>query len=207
MDIPENIESKVYILDPLSVVIKLAIISNKPPGVKLCIFENILYIHEIHLLQSTIRYWYKINKGDISYLYNPIEFACQYFLDEGMVERIPNIVNLFKSALKGLAKLTETYKNYAVIIHCLSFYANIIQNHLNYEINPTLFRKDFITPYYTTELLSEFNKRWDEDKLKIVLDMITFLNSDGTPNKNVRCLEIFMEPIDANTKLILSNFN
>ena len=34
---------KMYILDPLSVIIKLAIISNKPVGTKLLIINNVIY--------------------------------------------------------------------------------------------------------------------------------------------------------------------
>ena len=34
---------QLFILDPFSVIIKLAILSNKPIGTKICISRNIIY--------------------------------------------------------------------------------------------------------------------------------------------------------------------
>ena len=44
--LPDNktIDLQFYILDPLSVIIKLAILSNKQVGTKICIDKNIIYI-------------------------------------------------------------------------------------------------------------------------------------------------------------------
>ena len=41
-----NINIKLFILDPLSVIIKLAIISNKPVGTKILIQNNIIFFQE-----------------------------------------------------------------------------------------------------------------------------------------------------------------
>ena len=38
-----NINIKSYMLDPLSVIIKLAILSNKPIGTKILIQDNVIY--------------------------------------------------------------------------------------------------------------------------------------------------------------------
>ena len=42
MDLPDNktVDLQLFILDPLSVIIKLAILSNKPIGTKICISKN-----------------------------------------------------------------------------------------------------------------------------------------------------------------------
>ena len=45
MNIPDdnqNINLKLFILDPLSVIIKLAIISNKQNDIKICIYNNVI---------------------------------------------------------------------------------------------------------------------------------------------------------------------
>ena len=42
-----NINIKTYLLDPLSVIVKLAILSNKPIGTKLLIQNNVIYFQEI----------------------------------------------------------------------------------------------------------------------------------------------------------------
>ena len=60
---------QLFVLDPLSVIIKLAIISNKPIGTKICIDNNIIYLQEPGPFQALCRYVFKSNKTDIQYLY------------------------------------------------------------------------------------------------------------------------------------------
>ena len=51
-----------YILDPLSVIIKLAILSKKRIGTKISVYNNIVYIQEIGVFQALVRYVFKNNK-------------------------------------------------------------------------------------------------------------------------------------------------
>ena len=67
-----NINIKLFLLDPLSVIIKLAILSNKPIGTKLLIHNNIIYFQEPGPFQVLCRVIYKSNKTDLQYMYNPI---------------------------------------------------------------------------------------------------------------------------------------
>jgi septin family protein len=47
-----------------------------------------------------------------------------------------------------------------------------------------------------------FNKQWTDEKIKIVLDIITFLGKNDNPN-NVKSLETIMEDIDKNSQSII----
>ena len=47
----QNINIKGFLLDPLSVIIKLAILSNKPVGTKILIKNNILYFYIVTALR------------------------------------------------------------------------------------------------------------------------------------------------------------
>ena len=71
MDIlPDNKADNIQlcILDPLSVIIKLAILSNKPIGTKIRIDNNNIYLQEPGNFQAICRYMFKNNKTDIQYL-------------------------------------------------------------------------------------------------------------------------------------------
>ena len=57
-----NINIKSYMLDPLSVIIKLAILSNKPIGTKILIQDNVIYFQEPGVFQAFCRYVLKTNK-------------------------------------------------------------------------------------------------------------------------------------------------
>ena len=200
-----NINLK-FILDPLSVIIKLAILSKKSIGSKICVFNNALHIQENGLFQPLVRYFYKNNKIDIQYLYNPIELACVNFLSKKNIEANPNIKNLFFNAQKGLEVLIETYKNFTIITHTLYFYSNIISNYLGSEhkINKNLFIKDNISTYYSPDLVTKLNSIWTEDRIKMILNMIDFIDKDKGSIKSVKCLEEFIIIIDNEIPKIIS---
>jgi hypothetical protein len=186
-----------FLLDPLSVIIKLAILSNKPVGTKICILNNLVHIQEVGPFQSVVRYWLKNNKSDLHYLYNPIELACDNFLNEDMIDEYPTIIVLFGSALKGIDKLKETYKDHSMVILCLNYYSNIISNHLSEYFNEDLFKDNDITELYTDELVEKLNSRWTNEKLIVVLELNNYLSN------NINCIETFMKNIDKETSEII----
>ena len=51
--LPDNktVNLHLFILDPLSVIIKLAILSNKPIGTKICIDKNLIFLQVIIFLK------------------------------------------------------------------------------------------------------------------------------------------------------------
>jgi len=210
-ELPENKPDppNLYILDPLSVIIKLAIISNKPVGTKIRISSNIIYLQEPGPFQAFCRYIFKNNKTDMQYLYNPIEFACKTYLSKSSITQYPKLKDLFEGAQRGLSKLSQTYKNCSVIRICLNYYVSLIANYLESDkdkFNPELFRKDDMTHFYSTEIISTFSSVWTPDKIKIVLNLTTFLQHDNEAETNVRSLETIMEGIDSIVAPRISGF-
>ena len=193
-----------FVLDPLSVIIKLAIISNKPIGTKLRIDNNIIYTQEPGPFQAFCRYLFKNNKTDIQYLYNPIELACQHYLTKPCLQQNPKMKDLFKCAQNGLLRLIETYKTSSVMRICLNYYFSLIANHLEEKNNTDLFRKDHMTTFYTTEVLNKMNKIWTQEKIKIVLNLTTYLSSDDNAETDVKSLETIIDGIDKHISNILS---
>lgn len=190
------------LLDPLSVIVKLAILSNKPVGTKILIKDNIVHIQEPGIFQGVARYIHKTNRNDLRYLYNPIQLACKKHL--GKKRKIPEIVQLFICAQYGIVKLIETYQSNDIICICLNYYYSIIQNFTKDLFQP-IFRDDETTPLYTDILLDSLDSIWTPEKIKIILDMIHFLNDDKMAIDNVRSLDIFIQNIDKHTQPILAS--
>ena len=183
-------EDKKYLLDPFSVIIKLAILSKKEVGTKISVYNNVLYIQEVGIFQPLVRYIFSNNKVDIQYLYNPIHLACKHFLDVNK-----DIKKIFISAQNGIKKLIQTYKEHLIIVHTLFYYYNIIENYLSGKFNDKLFIVDIFSEYYSEAWLQKMNAIWTTEKIKIILDMIQFINNDNEIN-SIRCLEEFMSIID-----------
>jgi hypothetical protein len=129
-------------------------------------------------------------------LYNPIQLACNHFLNIRYIEKTPDIKKLFKCALRGLDKMKETYKSCPIIILCLHTYSNLIENYLEGYYNDSIFKKDTMTAVYNNESVNILISQWTTDKIKIVLDMIEFLSKDFMASNNVQSLEIFINNID-----------
>lgn len=202
-DSASNVNSKTLILDPLSVIIKLAILGNKPIGTKIMIQNNVIYFQEPGIFQSVCRYVYNSNKTDIQYMYNPIEIACTKFLSKEYVSKKPRIKQLFINALSGLKKLMETYKNTSIIVLCLQYYYAIIMNHMGGDPRENIFFNDNNSYLYTKKIVDALNYQWTDEKIKVVLDLIAFLNNNQM-STNVRSLENIMDANDKTTEYIIS---
>jgi hypothetical protein len=197
--LPDNntqINQKLFILDPLSVIIKLAIIGNKPLGTKILISNNVIYLQQPGPFQALCRIIFKTNKTDLQYMYNPIELACKQFLSKEFVKSTPRIKNLFICAQNGIKKLIETYKTNSIICLTLNYFNVIITNHVDQTYNESIFNKDGMTSLYTKELIEQLFNYWTQEKIKVVLDIITFLTNDKSAASNVKSLENIMETND-----------
>jgi hypothetical protein len=206
--LPENntkVNIKLFLLDPLSVIIKLAILSNKPIGTKLLIQNNLVYFQEPGWFQSATRYFYNTNKTDLQYMYNPIQIACATFLSKESVQKTPRIKSLFVCAQNGLKNLIETYKTCSILTLCLNYYYAIITNYVDQKFNDSIFYKDTMTSLYTKEIIDQLNEQWSTEKIKVILDLISFLTNDSMAANNVKSLETIMENNDVNSQKFLSN--
>jgi hypothetical protein len=183
---------KHYLLDPFSVIVKLAILGKKPIGTKILIQANCFYFQEPGMFQSIARTYYQSNKIDIQYLFNPIYQACEAYLKENNMK----YALLFMSALEGLKRLMETYSDCSIICLCLSYYYCIIDQYIQRTQNARLFHKDNLSDLYTPDLIRHFQQGWTEDKIKIVLDIVAFLAQDQKAESNIRSLETLMENND-----------
>ena len=205
MELPDNktLNLQLYILDPLSVIIKLAILSNKPVGTKICISNNIIFLQEPGPFQALCRYIFSTNKTDIQYIYNPIQIACQTYLSKEAIKLNPKLKELFKCAQNGLQKLCETYKSCSIIRLCINYYITLIDNHLQEIYNEALFKNDTMTPLYTNELTKIFTKLWTQERIKIILNLTTFLIADENAAANVKSVETIMADIDSQVQKLL----
>jgi hypothetical protein len=190
--IPKNI------LDPFSVIIKLAILSKKKVGCKLCILNHVLYIQEPGIFQPFVRYMYNTTKEDLCFLYNPIEIACSHFIIFQPKDNVPSILIM---AQKGLLNLIEQYQKHPMVVHTLFMYYNVIMNYVGEQYNNAFFMKDAYTEEYQKEYIEVLNSKWTDNRVKMVYDMLQYIDSEeGSGDvQNIKYLEEFMANIDRET--------
>lgn len=187
-----------FVLDPLSVIIKLAILTNKPVGTKIHIVNNTIQLHEPTMFQGIYRYWMNIHKTDIYYLYHPIIIACSHYLVPSRSD-YDQLVHLFKYAKKGLHMLIDTYKQCRIISVCIDYYLHIIESHIQgtaQEITDSYSIAGDIKDLYTPSRITQMANVWTNEQIKVVLNLIQFLETDQLATVNVKSLETIVGGID-----------
>ena len=112
------------ILDPLTTMIKLAILGYKPIGTKLAIDNNKIYFQEPTFSQGLLRWVYGNKRYELHQLLHPIGKAVKrYDIKDN------SILIIFQLAVKGLNQLKLSYKNNSsLVIHSLELYISIINS-------------------------------------------------------------------------------
>jgi hypothetical protein len=212
--------NKQFILNPLSVIIKLSILSCKPIGTKIHIENNVVYFQEPGIFQSLTRYIFKSNKSHLQYLYYPIKIACKKYLTKEFIEAYPKINHVFSSAKNGIENLMKTYSSCAITILCLKYYHVIISSYLNLNLNQSKEKDDFfyketdscslnigyLNDLYTDKLQEKLENQWKSSKLNIILDLLDFLLNSNDENKinNIKSLEPILNNNDQETYKIIT---
>jgi hypothetical protein len=62
-----------------------------------------------------------------------------------------------------------------------------------------------MTILYNNEVIDKLNNQWSKEKIKIILDLISFLTNDKMAANNVKSLENIMSNIDIETQELIKN--
>jgi len=161
------------ILDPLTTMIKLAILGYKPQGTKLAIDNNKIYFQEPSFTQGLLRWAYGNKRYELHHLLNPIIKA---------VKRCdltnPSIRSIFTLAINGLERLKSSYNNNSsVVIHSLDLYTTIISNVLANDKEENRIKNNSLI--YTVQdddeiqnNISIFSNLWLDEEINLVAKML-----------------------------------
>tara|TARA_B000000475_G_C15937939_1_gene423498 strand:+ start:358 stop:1029 length:672 start_codon:yes stop_codon:yes gene_type:complete len=153
-----NDKNKSQVLDPLSSLIRLALLNYKPIGTKLSFYNNTIYFQEPDFLQSAKRWSSGDNRNQIHNLYNPI-FKIHQWYDI----KQPQFVFILQKAKSGLQNLIQCYTNdSSTIAHSINYYIETIDNILDDNI-----KKDDLEN--TTDIYSiKLKDLWSHREIEII---------------------------------------
>lgn len=175
-------KEKDIIIDPMSCLIKLSILSFYEEGTKISVSNNKINFNEPCMYQGLLRFFHGDGREDLHNLYHPIIKCKQWYWKEND----PNIQFLFNTAIIGLHKLKTTYPENSIIQHSINYYINCLTKDITTtededanEIH--LFLKNLWTKNEINiiiQMLNEFKEKKDKDTLN-TLD-IKYLNTINT---------------------------
>ena len=165
----------IQILEPLSVIIKLATVSLYPIGTKIAVYNNKLRIHSPTIFQGTIRWSCGSTRGDIHLLLNPITKALYNYSPYIHTK----YKHLFESAIKGLEKLKQSYNDESSILsHALDYYIHIIEASFETSIENV---RDVNKNIHSLDNI--FIDLWTDVDIDIISNMFSIIN-DNVDNTN-----------------------
>ena len=189
-------QEKNMVLDPLTCIIRLAILSFKPSGTKISINNNKITYCEPGIFQGTLRLAYGDNREDLHNIYNPIKKAILWFKNSDN-----NINNLFRYAVFGIKLLRDSYSKNSTIYHTLKLYQDLLK--INFK-NKAQNKHNVVTADETEDegnaeekaKKTELNKiylklknLWNQRELSIINNLIIELKhkiDNGDQNKYIQ---------------------
>jgi len=165
-------EKSDMILEPLQVMIQLALLAYCPIGTKLSISENILHLQMPSWSQGVTRWYMKDNKDDLYYLFQAIRrYYLWYKPDSNVIYE-----KILETAIKGIRKLIKTYENTDKISirHTLTLYTNI----LSLE-SPELFKETTEDAISLDSVFENITKLYNNKILSIVYNSLLILDTSS----------------------------
>ena len=155
------------ILEPLQVMVQLALLSHCPIGTKISVCENILILQRPAWYQGIQRWYNSDNKDDLYYLFHAIRRYYKWYKDQDN----KTYDYILQKAMDGLDRLLETYSktDKTSITHTLSMYKNV----LNLK-TPKLFdvSNDEVTIDHVFKKITEI---YDKRLLKVIYNTLLLI--------------------------------
>ena len=156
-------KEKNIIIDPLSCLVKLSILSLYPEGTKICISNNSIGYCNPNVLQGSIRFINGDAREDLHNLFKPIQKSIEWFSNEPKYSQKINI--LYQMCIEGLIKLKKCYENNSTIQHSIDYYVSYIKDNTKNDSN-NLQVNDINNVIY------DFIKNlWSQREINIIIDL------------------------------------
>ena len=169
-----NNNNKNLILEPLCTLVKLILLSYKPDGTKISIYNNTIQFHEPSMIQGFLRIWTGDCREDLHNLYNPIVKVLEYCDRENIKH-----IYLLKKCVEGLNIVLKVYDSNTIINHTLLHYINIIEKYINSNILDNSLQKN------PSPLIDGLKTFWNEKEIDLIYSMLIHIDDKKDLEKNV----------------------
>ena len=171
MELHNRKERSDMILEPLQVMIQLALLEHCPVGTKVSVSDNILRLQMPTLFQGVWRWYNHDGKDDLYYLFHAIRRYYKWYKSQN--NRIFNYI--LTAAIKGLNKLILTYSktDQTAITHTLSLYKNVLELE-----SPDLFKDPSEEIVNIDSVFQNIKSIYSKKLLKIIYNILLILDED-----------------------------
>ena len=165
---------KNFIIDPLTCMIRLAMLSFKESGTKISIIDNKIAFNDPHILQGPLRWSQGDNRDDLHNLYRPIVKALEWY---DMKEE--NIKIIFDLSIDGIEKLKGAYIDNSSITHSLELYRKEILDLKNNVSKTTIDNNDNVV---INKIYMDLKQLWNKNEINIVTNLFNEIRNTSDIN-------------------------
>jgi hypothetical protein len=162
--------SHLQLLDPLTCIIRLAMLNFQEIGTKIAIYNNRISAQLPNIIQGAKRWVYGNKRNELHNLYKPILISLKYYDRNNDT----SISTIFNYAVGGLEKLTQTYSEHEndIVCHSIKLYKEILSTtkksqNARADVESQLSEDDITLPLY-----EKFNQLWNERMISIIASLL-----------------------------------
>lgn len=196
-------KNKNIILDPMSCLVKLALLSFYDKGTKISIHQNRIMFNEPGILQGTYRFFNGDGKEDLHNLFNPLQKSIDWYWEKDNDE----INFLFKNSINGLKSLKKSYGDNFMIQHVIDYYITILDKKKKNKLSKSIFdnnenNKNNKHTSKNKEIYDNNSKNMlenndlNETENKVINEIHCFLKNLWSENEVKIIIQLFKEFVD-----------
>ena len=167
-------KEKNLILEPLTVIFRLAILKYKPPYTKLSIRDNSIVYQENTYDQGLIRMMEGDTREDLHNLYHPILKSIEWYpLDKYQF--------IYEECIIGLSILNSVYDRNSTIRHTISHYISVIENKGIQD------EEIIINP-----IIDKLKEVWEFSEIQSAISLLKLIQEDINRDVYLESLELIL---------------
>lgn len=167
-------KEKNLILEPLTVIFRLAILKYKPPYTKLSIRDNSIVYQENTYNQGFLRMMEGDTREDLHNLYHPILKSIEWYPYD-------KYKFIYDECIIGLGILNSVYDRNSTIRHTLSHYISVIQSKGNND------EEVIINP-----IIDKLKEIWTFSEIQSAISLLKLINEDINREIYLESLELIL---------------
>ena len=176
----DTLQKKTMILDPLTTMFRLSMLSFKPLGTKLSVYKNTMNYVEPGAFQGVYRWTFGEGRDDLHNIYRPIQKFLNWYSRED--ETISKLIDF---SIQGLQKLSESYAQDSIIHHSIKLYILMLEN--NKPMEDEREEKEV-----NNQIYESFKGLYEKNEITLLVGMLELANQEQDQEK----VNSFLKSID-----------
>ena len=182
-----TLSSNQEILNPITTMFRLVMVSFSPCGSKLHISNNSLKPDNPTLLQPLTRWFNGSNRTNINNVCNPIRVFIEWSRDERIVSK-KCYEYIRPCVIAGLENIKSTYKEEKLLHHSLNYYIGLFDKPEAPEENP---------------IYERFKSQWSANEVRIICEMCKMASNNKA---YASAVNIILDNKDDDTHTMVKKF-